>query len=147
MAYTQCLQPFTILDLVPKGGLVTLYNAFSLTLVNTGLISLYMIFTRPYHKAQLRYKELCIAMANCPAIPKAKIADWLLEYYNDTNIYSLHPMGKSYALSDLNSLRCASWLVTCSVILVNLLKHLPDQPEEIDYPLRSRPVIIRCTSI
>lgn len=116
-------QASLILKLLPEGS-GTVFNRFASIFVYVGLIICYIIFARPNHRAQLLYKELCIAMAVSPNIPKTKIAwRWLLEYYNRAGRFSLHLLGKSYTLSNLNTLRCASWFVTCTMIIFSLLKH------------------------
>lgn len=117
-------QASLLVDLYPKGELVKYFNAGIMAFVYIGLTFSYIMFSRPYHRAQLLYRELCVAMAICPPVQEMKIAwRWLLEYYNDVTKYSLHLIGKSYALSNLNALRCASWFATCTVVLFSMLRH------------------------
>lgn len=117
-------QATSILSLLPKGGLVRYFNQIAMGSCSLIFITAYLIFARPYHGSRLLYRELCSAMALSPNIPEKKIAwRWLLEHYRDTNIYSLHLIGKSFTLSNLNILRCVSWFVTCSVVLLSLLRY------------------------
>lgn len=116
-------QASSILNLIPKGGVVSLVNMIMTIITYQGVFATFIISARPHHRARLLYNELSTAMALCPTIPKTKIAwRWLLEYYKDHTKYSLHLIG-NYALSNLNILRSASWIVTCVVVLFSLLKH------------------------
>lgn len=118
-------QASSILNLLPEGGVVTYFNTIAMAGVSLLIGTAFIFYARPYHRARQLYKELCIAMALCPTIPKSKIAwRWLLEFYKDHNVYSLHLMGKSsFPVTNLNILRCASWFVTCTVVLLSLLRY------------------------
>lgn len=85
----------------------------------------FLIMSRPHSKATVLYEKFCTAMALCPNIPIAKISWlWLLEYYHGNSArYTLHLIGKTYALSNYNFLRLMSWFVTCIMIMVSLWKH------------------------
>lgn len=78
-----------------------------------------------HNRTRVLYKEICSAMALSPDIRKTKWRwRWLLEYYHRSSTrHTLHLVGKSYALSNLNVLRCMSWFATCSMLIVNLIKN------------------------
>lgn len=123
LVLTASYQAAYMLNLVPKSTLVTIFNAFVMVSFYSVLVVIYIIFSIPHRQARLLYNKLCIAMAVCPTLPKMKMSWlWLLEYYNNTTKNSLHIIGKSYALSNMNTLRCVSWFVTCTVIVFSLLK-------------------------
>lgn len=92
---------------------------------HTAMASLLALMTRPHNRAKILYNRLCSAMALCPTKPEAKVTwQWLVEYYHkDSSRYSLHFVAKSYALSNLNIIRCMSWFVSCTVIMVNLIRN------------------------
>lgn len=110
-------------------------NSFMVYLIaevyyHTGMASLLALMTRPHNRAKLLYNRLCSAMALCPDEPETRIRwRWLVEYYHrGSSRYSLHFVGKGYAFSNLNIIRCMSWFVSCTVIMLNLIRNkLPDQ--------------------
>lgn len=77
------------------------------------------------NRTRVLYRKLCSAMALSPSIRKKKLIwRWLLEYYHEKSTrHTLHLVGKSYALSNLNVLRCMSWFATCTMLLVNSIKN------------------------
>lgn len=123
LVFNSSYQATKKLDLLPKDGIVTYINTATLIGSYSGIMAFYLVIARPYHEARRLYNELCTAMALCPNIPKAKIAwRWLLEYYRDNGKHTLHLIGKSYKLNNLNILRCASWSITCTVVIFSLLR-------------------------
>lgn len=86
--------------------------------------SFFLVMSRPYNRTRILYSRLCSAMALSPHISRTKLSWlWLLEYYHKGfDRCTLHMMGKSFPLTNLNFLRCISWAVTCILIVLNSRK-------------------------
>lgn len=110
---------------IPRGQIGIALHVFLLIQINAILISVFLTLARPHNRARVFYTKICSAMALCPNVPRTKMLwQWLLEYYHIRSPrYTLHIIGKSYSLSNLNILRCASWFLTCTLIILNLMRN------------------------
>lgn len=103
-----------------------MFVIYTYCLVHTqfGLMLTTYRLAQPQNRSLVLYRQLCSAMALCPNIATDKVSwFWLLEYYNkNSKRTTLHIFSESYVLSNFNVLRCMSWAVTCSVILLNSIK-------------------------
>lgn len=104
-------------------GTLLVFYIYILIFINFCFIAIIFIMARPQSLSQVLYRKLSSAMALCPDFEQTKMSwRWLLEYYHSRR-NTLHIFGQYYVLSDVNVLRCMSWFVTCTVILLGLIKN------------------------
>lgn len=118
------LQAFSILRIELLSSNQLLFYIFSEVYTHVATACVFMLIARPYSRTQYLYTRLSSAMALCPNIPTNKIAWlWILEYYHGrSSRHTLHLLGQSYALSNLNILRFMSWFVTGTLVIINLMR-------------------------
>lgn len=108
-----------------KSGIALAYFIYAEVHTHALIASVFMALAQPYNQSQDLYTELCSAMSlSTVVVPKTKnLWPLLLDYYHPCSTrFSLHLLGTSYVLSNLNILRCLSWLFTLTVIVVNMLQ-------------------------
>lgn len=116
-------QAFTLFRLNSIADTTKLIYRYTQANMNVCLLGAFALLARTNTKTQITYNKLCSVMALYPTIYQTKISwCWLLEYFHrSSSRNTLHLIGKDYALSNLNILRCVSWFVTCTVIILNLM--------------------------
>lgn len=117
-------QAFTLFRVNTIAETTVIIYRYTQANMNAILLSVFAMIARTHTKTQISYNKLCSAMALYPTIYQTKTSwRWLLEYYHKgSSRCTFHFISKAYALSNLNILRCASWFVTCTVIILNLLR-------------------------
>lgn len=89
----------------------------------------FSVLVRPHNRTQKLYRKLCNAVAiDLDHQIGRNFCFRLLGFYNrNQSRFTLHILGKSYALSRINYFRSMSWFVTCTVLLLNLMQNKLNQ--------------------
>lgn len=93
--------------------------------LHVGMSTTLFLMTRPHQRSRVLYTRICSAMALCPYNPRTRMISWpwLLEYYHSrSSRYSLHLVAGYHTLSRLNILRCLSWFISCTLVMIHLIK-------------------------
>lgn len=104
-----------------------LMHAFVQVMQAMGIVLMTFSFVglaRPYKKSMKLYTLLCSVAAMDTNRDTRTIWPRLLDFYHKRRPrYTLHIIGKTYALSALNYLRSMSWFFTCTILLMNLVSY------------------------
>lgn len=93
------------------------------------LTIMFSMLVRPHNRSQVLYEKLCAAIA-VDFDHQTTRGFWsrLLGFYHrNQSKFTLHILSTSYPLSRINYLRIVSWFITCTLILLNLMRYKLDQ--------------------